>query len=371
MTNTHFIFGDSYAWNSHVFFGTTGAWDQHEMGTTHYAGGIAYDDVRKAVFANLNGEITRYNGSAWTWVGSTGTGGYDYWLFAYGGNLYVIHWEGTDIATSIDGGASWTALGSFLPGEGEDEDYPMPDFVLDSNGVIHGAWWTSAGEDEQTGDWLACTVHYASTSDWGVTWDNLAVLSGPSTLHSGLSGLTTDITSDGTNVFVLACAVDDDDMNMVMASHDGGKTWGGTVIMDLDTYGYPQSLAVSPDALHVFCSSIADFFLEAVSPDVNSGEPGFSIVSSHDVSDLAGGINPQATWVYAEKYWPSEVDAGRNVALLATASGGGSYVGNWYYWKSDGTVDLMYSADLSGANSGWGYLCSGEVGKRLAGVWIM
>ena len=374
MAYRHFILTRDYT-GSRMLYGTTGSWASHDLDLVNYAYGVAYDNTRKAIYTDVDSVITKYNGTSWIVVGDTGAAGYEWGMFAYGGTIYAIHWEGADIYSSTDGGANWTAAGSFLPSVVADDDYPMPDFVLATNGTLHAAWWVPGALGG--GVYVGCELHYASTDDLGATWDNAE------TLWTGsldeISNLFWPLIAvSGVNVFVIGvCKIPssgNDYDSMVFASHDSGASWAQGSDLDPDVFSMPRAFCASDTLLHVFALEYftQSYIREGTSDDIASGTPTFALANEIDNGDLGLAGTPTGVQVATEKIWPSEDNAGRNATFLWKAMVAGKEHAYWYYWKADGTAELLRdgTCNVSGV-AGRAFLASGDVTRRNAGVWIM
>lgn len=381
-TKQHFHLTSSNAlWNNHVLYGVSGSWLSHDMGLSRVPyRGLVCDTTRNALFCNLNHEIIRYNGANWVTVGTTGAGIDERWLFAHGGNLYAIAHAGNDIMISTDGGFSWTAAGSFLPALGSGWNSGYCDYVLTGDGVLHAVWWNHLVSKTES----KCYLCYASTTDWGETWDNQIVLA----YEEGGPGITPVtacyITTDGANAFIFAPGVYNyltDFWYMIFASHDGGATWARGADLDYDPEEYyfaGWAIAVSPNQLHLFGTRQRSIYLpakviEIVSEDIGSGTPSFVLASEHEGDDLGIGGTVYMSTVEAVRWWDSEDDADRNVVIpLGEVYAPSSYRAYWFYWRADGALEQIVGGVASSSlGIGGGYVATGMLGQHRAGAFIM
>jgi Neuraminidase (sialidase) len=228
-------------------------------------------------------------GKSWTTPVPVGAGqpapepvhrGMDAQIAAAGDRLVAIWTTGADTrmgrgplasALSADGGKTWSA-GPSPSDDGKVIDHAFVDIAADAAGTFHAVWLDAREGRHGKG------LRYARSTDGGQTWSKNLTLD-PETCECCWNKIA--VGRDG-NVYVLFRQANPRDM-AVVASHDGGKTWGKPVTAGAfgwDINACPHvggGLAINGDKLFA-----------AVWTARGHGANGAFIVASHDAGRSFG-----------------------------------------------------------------------------------
>ena len=169
--------------------------------------------------------------SAWSphqVMGARGTGYYSMLAIDSKNRLHAVYINQPDNARladifyrrSEDGGATWTfpVNLSNTPQVGSSR----PQIIIDHNDVIHISW--DEGWDRRSGEGVAQTSRYVSSTDGGKTWSNPSVF-GTTKLPSAQLVVGSSMDNQSRIAVWRAAPTIPDDNVYFQSSSDGGKTW--------------------------------------------------------------------------------------------------------------------------------------------------